>query len=121
MKSKKTEEERRALVSRIRTLCLRERILGGTVTRTRVGNSLRMTVTDRVGGKTRTLFVPSEMQEEVARWNANWKELRELLRRVSELKRTEFRVRQGQEVAAAAPAGGGAPQKPRTRTRRQRT
>ena len=48
MNLKKIEEERRALVSRLRTLCLRERILGGTVTRTMVGNSLRMTVTDRV-------------------------------------------------------------------------
>ena len=41
MNLKKIEEERRALVSRLRALCLRERMLGGTVTRTMVGNSLR--------------------------------------------------------------------------------
>ena len=67
MKLKKMTEERRALVSRLRTLCLRERILEGTVTRTRVGNSLRMTVTDKADGRTRTLFVPAARQEEVAR------------------------------------------------------
>ena len=68
MNLKKIEEERRALVSRLRTLCLRELILGGTVTRTMVGNSLRMTVTDRVDGRTRTLFVPAERQgEEIGR------------------------------------------------------
>ena len=100
-KIKKIEEERRALVSCLRTLCLRERILGGTVTRTMVGNSLRMTVTDRVDGRTRTLFVPAERQEEVSRWNENWKEMRGLLRALSELQRTELRVSLGQESAAA--------------------
>lgn len=101
MNLKKIEEERRALVSRLRALCLRERILGGTVTRTMVGNSLRMTVTDRVDGRTRTLFVPAERQGEVSRWNENWKEMRGLLRALSELQRTELRVSFGQESAAA--------------------
>ena len=70
MNLKKIEEERRALVSRLRALCLRERMLGGTVTRTMVGNSLR-------------------------------KEMRGLLRALSELQRTELRVSLGQESAAA--------------------
>ena len=52
-----------------------------------VGNSLRMTVTDRVDGTTRTLFVPADRQEEVARWNGSWKEMREILRSLSELQR----------------------------------
>lgn len=118
MNLKKIEQERRSLVSRIRTLCLRERILEGTVTRTYVGNSLRMTVTDRVDGRTRTLFVPSERQEEVVRWNDNWKEIRALLKSVSELQRTEFRVREGQEDAAATPVRDVVPQRLRTRARR---
>lgn len=113
MNLKKIAEERRALVSRLRTLCLRERVLGGTVTRTKVGNSLRMTVTDRVDGRTRTLFVPASAQEEVARWNANWKEMRELLRSLSELQREEFRLRQ-----ESAPVRAGNPPKRRTGTRR---
>lgn len=118
MNLKKIEEERRALVSRLRTLCLRERILGGTVTRTMVGNSLRMTVTDRMDGKTRTLFVPADRQGEVVRWNDNWKEMRELLRALSELQRTELRVSLGQESAAATPVRDVVPQRLRTRARR---
>ena len=120
MNLKKIEEERRALVSRLRTLCLRERILGGTVTRTRVGNSLRMTVTDRVDGKTRTLFVPTDRQEEVARWNGIWKEMREILRSLSELQRTELRVILGQESAAATSVRDVVPQRLRTRKERSR-
>ena len=120
MNLKKIEEERKALVSRLRTLCLRERILGGTVTRTMVGNSLRMTVTDRVDGKTRTLFVPTDRQEEVARWNGNWKEMRELLRSLSELQRTELRVSLGQESAAATSVRDVVPQRLRTRKERSR-
>ena len=120
MNLKKIEEERRTLVSRLRTLCLRERILGGTVTRTMVGNSLRMTVTDRVDGTTRTLFVPAGRQEEVARWNDNWKEMRELLRALSELQRTELRVSLGQESAAATSVRDVVPQRLRTRKARSR-
>lgn len=123
MKLKKMTEERRALVSRLRTLCLRERILEGTVTRTRVGNSLRMTVTDKADGRTRTLFVPAARQEEVARWSANWKEVRAVLKELSELQRAEFRASEGQESppsGAATSARGGVPRGSRTAKRRSR-
>ena len=120
MNLKKIEEERRALVSRLRALCLRGRMLGGTVTRTMVGNSLRMTVTDRVDGRTRTLFVPAERQEEVSRWNENWKEMRGLLRSLSELQRTELRVSLGQESAAATSVRDVVPQRLRKKRPRSR-
>jgi hypothetical protein len=120
MNLKKIEEERRALVSRLRALCLRERMLGGTVTRTMVGNSLRMTVTDRVDGRTRTLFVPAERQGEVSRWNENWKEMRGLLRSLSELQRTELRVSIGQESAAATSVRDVVPQRLRKKRPRSR-
>lgn len=96
--SKKLEEERKALVSRLRTLCLRERILAGTFTRTQVGNSLRCTITDRVDGKTRTLFVPSDRQAEVERWNDNWKELKEIIALISECQRAQFRLEEGHDT-----------------------
>lgn len=96
--SKKLEEERKALVSRLRTLCLRERILAGTFTRTQVGNSLRCTITDRVDGKTRTLFVPSGRQAEVERWNDNWKELKEIVALISECQRAQFRLEEGHDT-----------------------
>jgi len=96
--SKKLEEERKALVSRLRTLCLRERILAGTFTKTYFGNSLRCTVTDRVDGKTRTLFVPSHRQEEVEKWNNNWKELKEIMTLISECQRAQFRLEEGHDA-----------------------
>lgn len=96
--SKKLEEERKALVSRLRTLCLRERILAGTFTRTQAGNSLRCTITDRVDGKTRTLFVPSDRQAEVERWNDNWKELKEIIALISECQRAQFRLEEGHDT-----------------------
>ena len=89
-------------MSRIRTLCLKGRFLDGTVTRTRIGNSLRMTVTDKVNGKTRTLFVPKEHQGRVSEWVENWRLLKAALRELSELQRSEFRREIG------LPAGGGA-------------
>lgn len=94
---------RRALMSRIRTLCLRGRFLDGTVTRTRIGNSLRMTVTDKVNGKTRTLFVPKEHQGRVSEWVENWRLLKAALRELSELQRSEFR----REIGLPAGGGGG--------------
>ena len=72
-------------MSRIRTLCLRGRFLDGTVTRTRIGNSLRMTVTDKADGKTRTLFVPKEHQGRVSEWVENWRLLKAALRELGEL------------------------------------
>ena len=113
--SKKTPEVsagRRALMSRIRTLCLRGRFLEGTVTRTRIGNSLRMTVTDKADGRTRTLFVPKEHQRRVSEWVENWRLLKAALRELSELQRAEFR----REIGLPAP-GGGAGRRPRRTTR----
>src|SRR5574344_136021 len=95
--SKKMEEDRKTLVSRLRTLCLRERILAGTFTKTYLGNSLRCTVADRVNGKTRTLFVPSHRQAEVEKWNDNWKELKEIIGLISECQRAQFRLEEGHD------------------------
>ena len=113
--SKKAQEgsaERRAFMSRIRALCLRGRFLDGTVTRTRIGNSLRMTVTDKVDGKTRTLFVPKEHQGRVAEWVENWRLLKAALKELSELQRSEFR----REIGLSAGGGGGGRHPRRTGT-----
>lgn len=110
--SKKETAERRSLMSRIRTLCLKGRFLEGTVTRTRIGNSLRMTVTDKADGRTRTLFVPKEHQRRVAEWVENWRLLKAALRELSELQRSEFR----REIGLPGP-GDGAGRRPRRTTR----
>ena len=101
--SKKETAGRRSLMSRIRTLCLEGRFLEGTVTRARIGNSLRMTVTDKADGRTRTLFVPKEHQGRVSEWVENWRLLKAALRELSELQRSEFR----REIGLPAGGGGG--------------
>lgn len=116
------EEERKALVSRLRTLCLRERILAGTFTKTYFGNSLRCTVTDRVDGKTRTLFVPSHRQEEVERWNRNWKELKEIIGLISECQRAQFRLEEGHDATVRKAGAAVADRRKRlTRLKRSRS
>ena len=67
-----------------------------------------------------TLFVPAERQEEVSRWNENWKEVRGLLRSLSELQRTELRVSLGQESAAATSVRDVVPQRLRKKRPRSR-
>ena len=59
-------------------------------------------------------------QEEVSRWNANWKEMRGLLRALSELQRTELRVGLGQESAAATSVRDVVPQRLRKKRPRSR-
>ena len=44
-------------------------------------------LTDKVAGKTRTLYVPLDRLEEVKVWNANHKKAKQLLEELSELQR----------------------------------
>ena len=110
--AKKETAGRRSLMSRIRTLCLEGRFLEGTVTRTRIGNSLRMTVTDKADGRTRTLFVPKEHQGRVSEWVENWRLPKAALRELGEPQGAEFR--RGIGLPAS---GGGAGRRPRRTTR----
>ena len=51
----------------MRTLLLREGVIAGSLNRQTVGNASRYTLTDKVGGKTRCLYVPVSMEREVRR------------------------------------------------------
>ena len=48
-------------------------------------------VTDKVAGKTRTLYIPLGWLKEVERWNQNWRKARQLLRELSALQRAILR------------------------------
>ena len=84
MKKKKGLAGYKATVSRQRTLLLRERVVSGTLNVQTVGNARRYTLTDKVEGKTRCLYVPVSMEEEVRRYAENWRELKVLMLEMSE-------------------------------------
>ena len=79
-----------ATVSRLRTLLLRERVIAGSLNRQTVGNASRFTLTDKVDGKTRCLYVPVSMEAEVRRLAENWKELKSLALEMSEWTRRDL-------------------------------
>ena len=80
----------KATVSRVRTLLLRERVVSGTLNVQTVGNAKRYTLTDKVDGKTRCLYVPVSMEAEVRRLAENWRELKSLALEMSEWTRRDL-------------------------------
>ena len=86
----------KATVSRLRTLLLRERVVSGTLNVQTVGNARRYTLTDKVDGKTRCLYVPVSMEAKVRRCAENWRELKSLMLEMSEWTRKSL----AEEIAA---------------------
>ena len=80
----------KATVSRVRTLLLREGVIAGSLNRQTVGNASRYTLTDKVDGKTRCLYVPVSMEAEVRRLAENWRELKSLVLEMSEWTRRDL-------------------------------
>ena len=80
----------KATVSRLRTLLLREGVIAGSLNRQTVGNASRYTLTDKVDGKTRCLYVPVSMEREVRRLAENWKALKSLALEMSEWTRRDL-------------------------------
>ena len=94
----------KATVSRVRTLLLRERVVSGTLNVQTVGNAKRYTLTDKVDGKTRCLYVPVSMEAEVRRYAENWRELKSLMLEMSEWTRRIL----AEEIAATTGRGAAA-------------
>ena len=94
----------KATVSRLRTLLLRERVVSGTLNVQAVGNARRYTLTDKVDGKTRCLYVPVSMEAKVRRYAENWRELKSLLQEMSEWTRKLL----AEEIAATTGRSAGA-------------
>ena len=84
MKKTKDLAGYKATVSRLRTLLLRERVVSGTLNVQTVGNAKRYTLTDKVDGKTRCLYVPVSMEAKVRKYAENWRELKSLMLEMSE-------------------------------------
>ena len=85
---------RRMRDARLRRLRTLGPVLAGRLVRFPNHNSRYLT--DKVRGKTRTLYIPLDRLEEVKGWNENQKEARRLLRELSEIQRDLLRA----EIAA---------------------
>lgn len=77
----------KATVERLQTLLMCESIVSGTLNVQTVGNAKRYTLTDKVNGKTRCLYVPVSMEAKVRKYVENWKELKVLMQEMSEMTR----------------------------------
>jgi hypothetical protein len=94
---------------RVRTKVLREfnalgPVIEGSLCQVRRGEGQRWQLTDRLAGKTRTLYVPAARAGEVRQWTVNWKKARLLLVELSEASREALRASGGR-------AGGGPPRR----------
>ena len=67
-------------------------LLEGSLCRADRGEAVRYQLTDKVAGRSRTLYVPADMAVEVRQWTQNWKQAKRLLRELSELSREEVRA-----------------------------
>jgi len=69
-----------------------------------VGNAKCYTLTDKVDGKTRCLYVPVSMEAEIRRYAENWRELKSLMLEMSEWTRRLL----AEEIAATTGRGADA-------------
>lgn len=76
---------RRMRTARIKRLRSLGHVLAGSLVRQPKHSSLYLT--DKPKGKTRTMYIPLALLEDVKRWNANYKQARILLRELSEIQR----------------------------------
>ena len=97
----------KATVSRLRTLLLRERVVSGTLNVQTVGSAKRYTLTDKVDGKTRCLYVPVSMEAKVRRCAENWRELKSLMLEMSEWTRRLLAEEIAATTGRSASAGKG--------------
>ena len=104
MKKRADQALYKATVSRLRTLLLRERVVSGTLNVQTVGNARRYTLTDKVDGKTRCLYVPVSMEAKVRRYAENWRELKSIMLEMSEWTRKSL----AEEIAATTGRSAGA-------------
>jgi hypothetical protein len=76
---------RRARLRRLQNIGF---VLGGSLVHFPGHTSLYLT--DKVEGKTRTLYIPLGRLEEVKEWNKNYKVIKRLVAELSEIQRTLF-------------------------------
>ncbi len=92
MKAKTVSPER---VAATRALAALGPVIEGSLCTVRRGGQMRWQLTDRLNGKTRTLYVPATRASEVRQWIENWKKAKVFLRTLAAVSREELRSGDG--------------------------
>ena len=125
MIKKRTSGPYRAVASRLKKLLSKGMIIEGSLCRADRGNTPRHQLTDRVDGKSRSLYVPEAFAPTVAEWTRNWAEVKALLKEMGDEARTvliaAITEKTGRKTVKPAEKGKGRAgnrRKPRTASKR---
>ena len=80
----------RRVASRLKQLIGLGPVMDGTLSKVDLGSSVRYQLTRKEDGRTKTIYVPARAAEEVGDWTGRWRQIRELLKEMSEFSRREF-------------------------------
>ena len=91
--------------------------MDGTLSRVDLGSSIRYQLTRKEDGRTKTIYVPARAAKEIGDWTGRWREVRELLKELSEFSRGVFPsvvAKPARTDRGSSPSGGGSRRKSRT-------
>ena len=80
----------RRVASRLKKLLGEGPVMDGTLSRVDLGSSVHYQLTRKEEGRTKTIYVPARAAEEIGDWTGRWREVRELLKEMSEFSRGVF-------------------------------
>lgn len=96
----------RRVASRLKKVLAEGPVMDGTLSSVDLGTSVRYQLTRKEDGRTKTIYVPRRAAAEVSDWTGRWRQVRELLKELSEFSRREFPGLL-EEPATTKPARGG--------------
>ena len=118
----------RRVASRLRKILGEGPVMDGTLSSIDLGTSVRYQMTRKEDGRTKTIYVPQRAAAEVADWTGRWRQVRELLKELSEFSRQEFpgllekpaTKKSGRGGSGSSSSGGEGPRKGLTTKRPSR-
>src|SRR5574344_1303944 len=104
----------RRVASRLRKILGEGPVMDGTLSSIDLGTSVRYQMTRKEDGRTKTIYVPQRAAAEVADWTGRWRQVRELLKELSEFSRQKFPgllEKSGRGGSGSLSSGGEGPRK----------
>ena len=88
IKKKKNTASYRQVASKLKKLLGEGQIIEGSLSRVTAGSAAHWHLTRKVNGRTQTLYVPMSSIEEVRDWIQRWREVKSLLKELSDCSRS---------------------------------
>ena len=111
----------RRVASQLKKLLGEGPVMDGTLSRVDLGSSVRYQLTRKEGGRTKTIYVPARAAAEIGGWTGRWREVREILREMSEFSRGAFPSVVAKPSASPARTGSGSSSSGGANQRKSRT